>query len=42
VYAYQSGGACAPYGASIERFRADLGQFREQWLAAVYACRTTG
>lgn len=37
----QSGGACVPYGASITRFREDLGQFREQWLAAVYACRTT-
>ncbi len=35
----QSGGACVPYGASIGRFRDDLGQFREQWLTAVYACR---
>jgi len=38
----QSGGACVPYGASITRFRDDLGQFREQWLAAVYACRAAG
>ena len=37
----QSGGACVPYGASITRFRDDLGQFREQWLTAVYACRVT-
>jgi hypothetical protein len=37
----QSGGACVPYGASIARFRDDLGQFREQWLTAVYACRVT-
>jgi hypothetical protein len=36
----QSGGACVPYGASIARFREDLGQFREQWLTAVFACRT--
>jgi hypothetical protein len=35
----QSGGACVPYGASIARFREDLGQFRAPWLAAVYACR---
>ncbi|HEY2578080.1 MAG TPA: hypothetical protein VGI74_17395 [Streptosporangiaceae bacterium] len=35
----QSGGACVPYGASIARFRDELGQFREQWLTAVYACR---
>jgi hypothetical protein len=37
----QSGGACVPYGASIPRYRDDLGRFREQWLAAVYACRMT-
>ncbi len=35
----ESGGACAPCGAPIDRFRDDLGQFREQWLTAVYACR---
>lgn len=35
----QSGGACVPYGASIEHFRDDLAQFRPQWLTAVYACR---
>lgn len=35
----QSGGACVPYGASIDRFRDDLGQFRDQWITAVYACR---
>jgi hypothetical protein len=35
----QSGGACVPYGASIEHFREDLAQFRPQWLTAVYACR---
>lgn len=35
----QSGGACVPYGASITRFRQELGQFRERWLTAVYACR---
>ena len=35
----QSGGACVPYGASIDRFRHDLGQFQDQWLTAVYACR---
>lgn len=34
-----SGGACVPYGASIARFRDDLGQFREQWVSAIYACR---
>lgn len=35
----QSGGACVPYGAPIDRFRDDLGQFRDQWLTAVRACR---
>jgi hypothetical protein len=34
-----SGGACVPYGASIARFRDDLGQFRDQWVSAIYACR---
>lgn len=38
----QSGGACVPYGASIEHFRDDLRQFRPQWLTAVYACRAVG
>jgi hypothetical protein len=37
----QSGGACLPYGASIERFRTELRAFRVEWLAAVYSCRTT-
>jgi hypothetical protein len=31
-----------PYGASIDQFRDDLGQFRQEWLAAVYACRAAG
>ncbi|MFE0689886.1 hypothetical protein ACFV0Z_17275 [Streptomyces xiamenensis] len=35
----QSGGACLPYGASVETFRTDLRSFRDAWLAAVYACR---
>jgi hypothetical protein len=35
----QSGGACVPYGASITRSREDLGQFRAEWLATVFACR---
>jgi hypothetical protein len=34
----QSGGACVPYGASIDQFRDDLAQFRQEWLTAVYAC----
>jgi hypothetical protein len=34
-----SGGACVPYGASVARFRDDLGQFRDQWVSAIYACR---
>jgi hypothetical protein len=38
----QSGGACVPYGASIEHFRDELRQFRSQWLTAVYACRAAG
>ncbi|MEX2985566.1 hypothetical protein [Streptomyces sp. C36] len=37
----QSGGACLPYGASIDRFREDLRAFRSEWLTAVYACGTT-
>lgn len=37
----QSGGACLPYGAPVERFRTELRAFREEWLTAVYACRTT-
>lgn len=37
----QSGGACLPYGASVETFRTDLRAFRDEWLAAVYACRTS-
>ncbi|GLW98910.1 hypothetical protein [Microtetraspora sp. NBRC 16547] len=35
----QSGGACVPYGASMETFRAELAGFRQEWLAKVYACR---
>lgn len=31
----QSGGAVMPYGASIDRFRQDLEEFRDEWLAAV-------
>jgi hypothetical protein len=38
----QSGGACLPYGASVETFRTDLRAFRDEWLAAVYACRDSG
>jgi hypothetical protein len=34
-----SGGAVAPYGASIEAFRAELGTMREEWITAVRACR---
>ncbi|MDT0446669.1 hypothetical protein [Streptomyces johnsoniae] len=37
----QSGGACLPYGASVETFRTELRAFRDEWLAAVYACRTS-
>jgi hypothetical protein len=37
----QSGGACLPYGTSIDKFRTELRAFRSEWLAAVYACRTT-
>ncbi|MEV4322200.1 hypothetical protein AB0J37_08225 [Microbispora rosea] len=36
----QSGGACVPYGASMQTFRTELTSFREEWLAKVYACRT--
>jgi hypothetical protein len=36
----QSGGALVPYGASIDRFRADLASFRDGWLAQVQALRT--
>ena len=39
--ANQSGGACVPYGASIDHFRDNLAAFREEWLAAVHACRAT-
>lgn len=35
----QSGGACVPYGASIDTFRTELTGFRREWLAKVYACR---
>jgi hypothetical protein len=37
--ANQSGGACVPYGASIDHFRDSLSGFRDEWLAAVNACR---
>lgn len=37
----QSGGALVPYGGSIERFRADLASFRDEWLAAVQALRAS-
>ncbi|TDC22866.1 hypothetical protein E1265_14440 [Streptomyces sp. 8K308] len=37
----QSGGACLPYGAPVETFRTSLRAFRDEWLAAVYACRTS-
>ncbi|GLW98889.1 hypothetical protein [Microtetraspora sp. NBRC 16547] len=36
-----SGVACIPYGASMETFRAELADFRQEWLAKVYACRVT-
>jgi hypothetical protein len=36
-----AGGACVPYGANIEHFRAELAQFRDEWLTAVHACRPT-
>ncbi|WP_248962078.1 hypothetical protein [Sphaerisporangium perillae] len=35
----QSGGACVPYGASMDNFRTELTRFREEWIAQVYACR---
>ncbi|GIH72830.1 hypothetical protein [Sphaerimonospora thailandensis] len=37
----QSGGACVPYGASMQTFRTELTRFREEWISQVYACRTT-
>lgn len=30
--ANQSGGACVPYGASVDRFRDELAAFRDEWL----------
>jgi hypothetical protein len=33
-----AGGCVAPYGADIERFRSELGRFRETWIEAVRAC----
>ena len=33
-----AGGCVAPYGADIERFRRDLGQFRDEWVRRVRAC----
>lgn len=38
----QSGGALVPYGASIDRFRAELAGFRDEWLTAVKSLRTAG
>ncbi|MDX6743805.1 hypothetical protein [Actinocorallia sp. A-T 12471] len=35
----QSGGAVVPYGASMERFRAELAALKDSWIAAVEACR---
>ncbi|MEV0975181.1 hypothetical protein [Microtetraspora glauca] len=34
-----SGGACVPYGASMETFRAELTGLRQEWLAKVYSYR---
>ncbi|MCK8676443.1 hypothetical protein [Streptomyces lichenis] len=38
----QTGGVVAPYGASMEAFRADLAAFKSAWIAQVYAQRVTG
>lgn len=35
----QSGGACVPYGASMETFGAELTGVRQEWLAKVYSYR---
>jgi hypothetical protein len=37
----QTGGAVVPYGAPLERFRAELAAMKDEWLAAVEACRIT-
>lgn len=37
----QSGGAVAPYGASMANFRADLAQFKVGWIEQVYARRVS-
>lgn len=34
-----SGGVVAPYGTSIAAFRDHLAGMRDEWVAAVYACR---
>jgi hypothetical protein len=33
-----AGGAVAPYGADMDRFRLELGTFRHTWIQAVRAC----
>ncbi|MEU9888269.1 hypothetical protein [Sphaerisporangium sp. NPDC051011] len=35
----QTGGAVVPYGAPLERFRAELAAMKHEWIAAVEACR---
>lgn len=35
----QSGGACVPYGASTETFRAELTGFHQEWLTKLHASR---
>lgn len=38
VEQHMAGGCVAPYGANIDRFRADLGTFRDEWVERVRAC----
>lgn len=34
-----SGGVVAPYGTDIDRFRAELGAMRDEWIETVRACK---
>ena len=35
----QTGGAVVPYGAPLEKFRFELAAMKDEWIAAVEACR---
>jgi hypothetical protein len=37
----QTGGAVVPYGAPLERFRAELAAMKGEWIASVESCRVT-